>query len=188
MDGIRTIPVLTQLSTGGLLAREFATLVVPQHQTKVHTAMQQGEAYAPFSFNEREDTLVILDARGIERLDRIAVGFGRLAIPRHPAKGLLGQIRGEPKPSAHVIVQHGLHTHDIDNALRNRGMDVRTSVGKGLQRGINMRRLIVRRLNFANQRQCLFYANNYISMLTSMLWGESCWPFRPTNVSSPWLK
>ena len=169
MDRIGTIAVLAQLGACRLVARELAALVVAQDQAKVYATMQQRETHAPVSFSEREDTLVVLDTRGVKRFDLIAVCFRSFAIARDAAKGLLREIGGEPKASTHVIVEHGLHAHDVDDALRNRGMDIGARVGKCLQRCGKVLGFFGSRLNLADQCQCLLHAVNYISMLTCML-------------------
>src|SRR5262245_31307099 len=111
MDRVGAIAVLTQLRTGRLVPLQLAPLIVADMQPEVCPSMQQREAHAPVSFNERENALVILEAGGIEGVDSIALSFGCLAIPRNTPKGLLGEIRGEPKTATHVVVEHSLHTH-----------------------------------------------------------------------------
>jgi hypothetical protein len=180
--------VLAQLGTRGLVPLELATLVIAQDQPKVHTAVQQGETHTPVSFREREDPLVVLDAGGLKGFDRIAGGFGGFAVPRDPAKGLLRQVGRQTKPSAHVVVQHRLHPHDVDDALRDGRVDIRAGVCKGLQRGIDVRRFFGSRLDFACQCQDLFHTYKGISMLTWMQEEKAVAASAATNFSSPCLK
>jgi len=114
--------------------------------------MQQGQADRPVPFPESKDTLVVWDTAGIKRFDLFALRSGRFAIRSHPSKGLLSEIGRQAKASTHGIVQHGLHAHDISNAWREVRMDERAGLGKNAQGRVNVRALIVRWLDFANQR------------------------------------
>src|ERR1051326_6882199 len=109
VDGIGTIPVLAPLGAGGLVAFELPALVVAEVKAEVDPAMQQGETHAPVAFSERENPLVILNARGIERFDNITVGPSGFPVAGDTPKSLLGEIRGQSRATTHIIVEHGLH-------------------------------------------------------------------------------
>ena len=158
----------TQLRTGGLVPLELAALVIAHMQPKVDPTMQQGETHTPVSCNERENALVILDARGIEGFDGCPVHFGGFAIGSDAPEGLLCQVGGEAKAPTDVIVEHGLHAHDIGDAVGYGGVDIGAGIGKRTQGFINVRGFFVIRLDFAYQRQCLFHAKRYISLLKTM--------------------
>jgi hypothetical protein len=128
-----------------------------------------------------------LDARGFKGLDRLAVCFGRFTVARHATKRLLRQIGREAKAATHVIVEHGLHAHDIGDAVGNRAVDIRAGVGKCPHGVVNVRGFFFGRLEFANECQCLFHSYTYISLLKCVR-GEKAVGLRPTTFSSPWLK
>ena len=116
--------MLAQLRTRGALPLQLAALVVAEMELKTHTAMQQCETHTPVAFRERENPLVILDAGGLKSLDSYPPGLSRFAFAATRRKACCARLE-ESSKRTHVIVEHGLHAHDVGDALGNGGMDVR---------------------------------------------------------------
>ncbi len=157
------LPIISERSRFGGLARKQRALVVADSQREAVAAMQERKAHSPVSLPEAEDALIVSDGLGLKVPWPSFFGLSRLDGIGHTADGLAGKISTQAESFPQVTIDLSVQAVAAsDVGLRGLVQRIVTGVGESLERGLKGRRIFMADLNLALNGLNEIHRVNYI--------------------------
>ena len=114
LNRVGAVFTLDQSGRFGIGARQPFSLVAANRQLKALPTLHRGQRHRPVFLAERKDTCIVGSEATLERFDGAVFLSGNLAGTGQPSADLLGQVTGQAKPSANLVIAKGLEFDCVD--------------------------------------------------------------------------